>query len=288
MARKTLLTESEIRQFMKLANLGPLGDAKIEEMYGTAPGNRDKEEHKKEMTEADSDEEGGEDVHEKPVAEEIEDVDEGRGGGGGKAMNRDEDELDEMGMRGAMDRDEDEMMGDAEMDMDADADDMDMDADADMDAMDDGEREQLMADVVRAVASALGIEDQVSVEAGEDDGMEGGDMDAMPEPALDDEPAEPDMAMGADDEDDEPMMEADDDDDEHARARKRAQDAKARQRDRASRGGVGVKGVTREEINEDDLVAEVARRVAQRLQTENRKEAMVDALAERIMKRLTK
>ena len=43
MARKTLLTEGEIRQFMKLANLGPLGDEKIQEMGGM-PYNRDEEE----------------------------------------------------------------------------------------------------------------------------------------------------------------------------------------------------------------------------------------------------
>jgi len=280
MARKTLLTEAEVRQFMKLANLAPLGDNKINEMYGET----------EEITEDEELEEGRGD-------DDDDDLDEGRGS---KAMDRDEEdhmkeeaELDEMGMRGpAMDRDEDEMMDDAEMDMDAAADDMgdaemDMGAaadDMDMGGMGDAEREEVMADVVRAVAQALGIEDQVSVEAGEDDGMEGGDLDVdMPEPAMDDEPA---MEMG--DDEDEPMMEADDDDDEHARSRKRAQDAKARQRDRASRGGVGVKGVTREELNEDDLVAEVARRVAERLQAENRKEQMVDALAERIMKRLTK
>jgi len=35
-------------------------------------------------------------------------------------------------------------------------------------------------------------------------------------------------------------------------------------------------------------VAEVAKRVAARLQRENKKEKMVDHLAERIMKRLTK
>ena len=39
---------------------------------------------------------------------------------------------------------------------------------------------------------------------------------------------------------------------------------------------------------EDDIVAEVAKRVAARLQQDNEREAMVDALAERIMKRLTK
>tara|TARA_R110000744_G_scaffold270623_3_gene383793 strand:+ start:1187 stop:1780 length:594 start_codon:yes stop_codon:yes gene_type:complete len=43
MSRKTLLTESEIRKFLKLANLGAVGDAKIQEMYGV-PGARDEEE----------------------------------------------------------------------------------------------------------------------------------------------------------------------------------------------------------------------------------------------------
>ena len=33
MSRKTLLTEAEVRQFLKLANIGPVGDAKVQEMY---------------------------------------------------------------------------------------------------------------------------------------------------------------------------------------------------------------------------------------------------------------
>ena len=33
MSRKTLLTEAEVRQFLKLANIGPVGDAKVVEMY---------------------------------------------------------------------------------------------------------------------------------------------------------------------------------------------------------------------------------------------------------------
>ena len=50
MARKTLLTEGEIRQFMKLANLGPLGNEKIQEMYGSPKmaGNRDEDESERE------------------------------------------------------------------------------------------------------------------------------------------------------------------------------------------------------------------------------------------------
>ena len=259
MARKTLLTEAEVRQFMKLANLGPLGDAKINEMYGDT----------EEITEDEELEEKrgrgrGKKDHDK--LEEDEDLDEGRGGAPAKPparvqppMDRDEDEqehgakkkhmkeeeeLEEMGM-GAYDRDEDEMGAEVEMDADMDMDDAEMDADMDMGSMDDGEREELMADVVRAVAQALGIEDQVSVEAGEDDGMEGGDVDAMPEPAMD----APDMEMG----DDDPMMEEDELD----------------------------------EANDEELVAEVARRVAQRLQAQNRKDQVIDALAERIMNRLT-
>jgi len=40
--------------------------------------------------------------------------------------------------------------------------------------------------------------------------------------------------------------------------------------------------------DEEDLVQEVARRVAHRLQAQQNKAATVDQLAERIMKRLTK
>jgi len=234
MARKTLLTESEIRQFMKLANLGPLGDAKIDEMYGKAP---DRNEDELEEGETPADE---------SLEEEVEDLEEM-----GAPYDRDEDEVeDDVGME--MDAAADDM-GDAEVDMDAAEDDMDVGMDDDMGALADPEKEELMADVVRAVAQALGIEDQVSVEAGEE-GMEGGDeletdmpaMDPMDEPVVD----EPEMAMGSEEDEEEIDVMA--------------------------------------EETEEDLVAEVARRVAARLQAQNRKEKVVDALAERIMKRLTK
>ena len=177
---------------------------------------------------------------------------------GGKYYNRDAKETPQS-------EDDPEEDGE-ELDMDADVEmgdePMDDEGDLDMGGIDGDEREELMADVVRAVAQALGIEDQVSVEAGEDDGMEGGDMDAMPEPALDDEPAldapadEPEMAMGGEEPaDDEPMMEEEEE---------------------------------LEEQTEEDLVAEVARRVAERLKKDDSKEKMIDALAERIIKRLTK
>ena len=51
MARKKLLTEGEIRQFMKLANLGPLPTQRLQEMgmppmsmSSGLPGNRDEPE----------------------------------------------------------------------------------------------------------------------------------------------------------------------------------------------------------------------------------------------------
>ena len=46
MARKTLLSESEIRQFMKLANIKPLQE--MGGSYGMPPGMRDDEEEEDE------------------------------------------------------------------------------------------------------------------------------------------------------------------------------------------------------------------------------------------------
>lgn len=62
MARKTLLTEAEIRQFMKLANLGPLATPKINEMGYNTPdlAERDEEELEAELG-ATEDELGAED-----------------------------------------------------------------------------------------------------------------------------------------------------------------------------------------------------------------------------------
>ena len=236
MARKTLLNEHEIRKFLKLANITTVGDDKIEEMGGKYY-NRDVKRHPSlkmipMMMQA------------SPTRR--------------TSLNspKEEDEVD-MEMDAEEDGEELDMDADVEMGDEP----MDDEGDLDMGGIDGDEREELMADVVRAVAQALGIEDQVSVEAGEDDGMEGGDMDAMPEPALDDEPAldapadEPEMAMGGEEPaDDEPMMEEEEE----------------------------------QEQTEEDLVAEVARRVAERLKKDDSKEKMIDALAERIIKRLTK
>ena len=62
MARKTLLNESEIRRFMKLANMGPLGAQRMEAVY-PGPGARDElEDAEGDLAGMDAvaDEEGGE------------------------------------------------------------------------------------------------------------------------------------------------------------------------------------------------------------------------------------
>jgi hypothetical protein len=192
MAQKPLLTESEIRSFMKLAELRPIGDERIAEMYGTAPGARDEEEGEEEEAGMELD------------------------------MGAEEEEAPEM---------------DAEMDMDMDMGDepaMDMGADSKMVSIED-----FMSALESALEDITG--EPVSTE------MDGEEMDMGAEEEEEAElPApEMDMEMGAEEEE-EPMME------------------------------------------QEDLVNEVARRVAARLQAQDNKDKMVDDLAERIMKRLAK
>ena len=83
MARKKLLTEGEVRRFMKLASMRPLGASKMQEMaggYGMNPGARDEEEMDldaeiegpagEEDVEMDLEDEGGEEEMEMDVEEE--------------------------------------------------------------------------------------------------------------------------------------------------------------------------------------------------------------------------
>jgi len=250
MARKTLLTESEIRQFMKLANLSPIRSEKLQEMGYEMPGARDDEEHVEDELHATEDELGVED----------------------DIAGEEGDELD---------------MADDEL----------ADDDADVSGIDDSEREELMADVVAAVADALGIADQVSIEAGAEGGE---DLD---EPAVDDlemdageiemepVPGGEEIEVGAEEEEEEvvePVMEKHvpghkekPGADKRKGAEKRG--AEATEDDDKEKGDAYIK-----ERSEDEIVAEVARRVAARLQAETQREQVVEKLAERIMKRLTK
>ena len=212
MARKTLLTESEIRSFLKLADLKHIGDDRIHEMYGMKPGMRhdDEDDMKKEE-------------EEEPMADMAAD----------DAMPDMADDA-EMGM------------DDAEMGMD----DGEMDMDADMGAADAGPGMISIEDFMGALEAALEdvtgqpVETEVDMEddAMDDDGMDDAGMD-------DDMPGMDDAMPGMDDDDDmdapAPMME------------------------------------------EEEVVNEVARRVAARLQAKDNKAEMVDQLAERILSRLT-
>ena len=209
MARKTLLTESEIRQFMKLANIEP-----IQEMggsYGMSPGMRDDE---------DEDPPGMRDMRE----EEHEDE-------------------DPPGMRDMREEEE----ADMEMDMDMEpAGDMDMepagDMDMDMDMGAEGGKEEQFADIVDKLADLLGLDADVEV---------GGEED-MGDVVMDDEGGDLEGAMDAPEEEDEdPGVEMED-----------------------------------EVMGEEEIVAEVARRVAARLLREKKQDAMANKLAERIFKRL--
>jgi len=206
MARKKLLSESEIRQFMKLANIKPL-----QEMGGYMPGMRDEEEDKP-MMEADE-EEGEEmemDAEEAPAPE------------GGEEMGMDM----EMGAE--------EPAADMEMDMDMGAEMGDMGA--------EGGKEEQFADIVDKLADLLGLD--ADVEVGGDEEM-GGEV-------MDDEGGDLEGAMDAPEGDDEDLgIEMDDE-------------------------GEG----------EEEIVAEVARRVAARLLREKKQDAVANKLAERIFRRL--
>ena len=244
MARKTLLTESEIRQFMKLANIKPL-----QEMGGKlpVPGMRDDEEDEpgmRDMREADRDDKD-EDPPGMRDMREGEDEDEDPPGMRDMREGEDEDD-DPPGMRDMREEEEEEMKmdapeGDMEMDMDMGDPAPDMGGDMDMDAAMGGKEEEF-ADIVDKLADLLGLDADVEVGGdeemgGEAMGDEGGDLEgAMDAPAGDDE---------------DPMMELADD-----------------------------------ELNEDDIVQEVARRVAARLLREKKQEDVATKLAERIFRRL--
>ena len=213
MARKTLLTESEIRQFMKLANIKP-----IQEMggsYGMPPGMRDDEEE---------DPPGMRDMRE----------------------GEDEDE-DPPGMRDMREEEEADMEMDMDMDMEP-AGDMDMDmkpaGDMDMDMSGGEDVEDLVAQAVELIAKIAGEKVDVDVQVGGEEDM--GDE------AMDDEGGDLEGAMDAPEEEDEDL-------------------------------GVEMED---EVMGEEEIVAEVARRVAARLLREKKQDAMANKLAERIFKRL--
>jgi hypothetical protein len=228
MARKTLLTEAEIRQFMKLANIKPL-----QEMGGELPvGNRDDDdldEMRKMKTKGDDEDPPGmKDMREA-------DHDDDQDKPGMKDTREEEEDDDPPGMK---DMREEEM----DMDMGGDGMEMDMKMDAPAPDMDMGGKEEQFADIVDKLADLLGLDADVEVGGDEDMGGE----------AMGDEGGDLEGAMDAPVGDEDPMMEADED-----------------------------------EMNEEEIVQEVARRVAARLLREKKQDDMANRLAESIFNKLT-
>ena len=207
MARNKLLTEGEIRQFMKLANLRPISKVRLSEMGSHLPGAPDEDEELESELDATEDELGAEDSF-----------------------------ADEEG----------DELGDMEMDMDMDAE------------LDDPVGGEPLVDDEVAMELATGFADLVSQVLGVD--VEATDEPDIAPEEVEDVDIEADVDMGPE-------------------------------------GGeeVGLEMSDEEEVpgsrdmyeSQEQIVAEVAKRVAARLQRESRKEQMVDQLAERIMKRLT-
>ena len=167
MARKTLLTEAEIRKFMKLANISPMNEMG---MGMDLPGARDEEEEEEEP--------------------------------GMRDYMQEQEEEEEMDM----DAEEGDMEMDVEMAAEEPADDMDMEMDDDMGMeMDDamgGDKEEQFADIVNQLAELVGVVADVGFDGeeemeGEVEAEEGGDLE-MADSAPEDEEEEVEM-MGEED-----------------------------------------------------------------------------------------
>jgi len=215
MARKTLLTEGEVRQFMKLANLPAVGQKRISEM-GLNLG-----------------------INEEFPGEEEEELEAPLGGLEDDEMGpptEDEVTLD--------DEPEAVELGDAEMDVEG---------------SEGSEAEEIVARIAHDLEMLAGL---ANVEVDVQDDADS-DVDASDDMEMDVEPAMDDMEMGM--EDPGPDLAPEEEEEEELPP--------------------GSRGVYE---NQEEIVNEVARRVAARLGKTQKKEAIADQLAERILKRLTK
>jgi len=301
MPRKKLLTEGEIRQFMKLANLRPVAQGRLSEIYDT-PGARDEDEELRDELDATEDELGDEDALADEEGAELDDM----GAAAGDMVSMDdfmsalERAIEEVTGEEA---DVSEEPGDEEVEMDMElgpeGDEMEMDVEEEPMMEERGRRGHgggaRSADPEKNKRGKFGgnqgdIPDadrkkkghygrggktrETAEEEGEEDFNEGiadakhgdrrtGRMQRKGKPPEDDAPVG-DVMSG----DDSEVLPGDDSDDAVVR------------RSRKSRG--------HRPDRMEEVVNEVAKRVAARLQSKNQKDQMVDQLAERIMKRLTK
>tara|TARA_B100001123_G_scaffold430256_1_gene549900 strand:- start:253 stop:1014 length:762 start_codon:yes stop_codon:yes gene_type:complete len=253
MARKKLLSEGEIRQFMKLANLRPLAAKRLSE-YSDMSGTRDEDEHLSSELHATEDELGKEDHVADEESDELAAMDDAAPAGGNMVSMDDFMAALEVAI-------EDVTGEEAEVSADPGEEELEV-ADVDMVGMgpDGAEMEvsaedEMVAEIVRRVAEAIDLRKSPDnpLAAGtparrQKYGGNPGDI-----PAAD-------------------------------RKKKGHYGRGGKTKETAKEEGEGDYG----EVAEEKIVAEVAKRVARRLQRENQKDQMADQLAERIMKRLTK
>jgi hypothetical protein len=289
MARKTLLSEGEIRQFMKLANLNPLAETYISNHSGLTT----------EQDEEELEVGGAMEIEEEPPLDmdAMDDEMPPEEGGGEEdlvvsLLQAVQDWAEEHGVDMSLDGDEG---GEEIEDVEA----IEMGDDGGMDMEMDME---------------MGAEEE-EVPGGMDMYEEGAAEKAQPKADDDDEKEEKPRRQSAGSKARDRMRDrhsrrgmgvkgvtsegdaaekrdADkkDDDDEEPRRKSAGAKARDRMRDRHSRRGVGIKGVTSESDVTEALVAEVAQRVMERLSGTATKTAKRDEiaaqLAERIFKRL--
>ena len=338
MARKKLLTEGEIRQFMKLANLRPVGKQRLSEMY---PGARDEEETELAgelgAEDAIADEEGDElGAMDDEMA--MDDIDAEPEGGGMVSMDDFMSALEQAiedvtGEEADVSEDPGEEE-EVEMEMGPD-DEMDMEIGMGPEGEEEVEMD-MVAEIVRKVKGRLrerhGHRGARSDDPGaykkqsfgapsEEEDEEGSEV--LPDDESDDSPRRRSRASSGHrpDQMEENMVDAiaerladelrkgrdkksamsdksgkvgapdeeEEEEDSMAHGAGAGKGEKALRYDpkKARRGSQSqARGFGR--MSEDEVVSEVAKRVATRLQGNKRREAVVDTLAERIMKRLTK
>jgi hypothetical protein len=229
MARKTLLNESEIRRFLKLADVGVVGNQRLEELSS-------------------------------------EEKNEGLMGAVGELVGQRDEEGEEDLDMGPEDGPIDDLSADEpEIDIDAGA-----EGDGQMVSVDD-----FMSALESALEDVMG--EPTSVEMSDDE-------EPLDEPAGDE--VEMDMEMGPEDDED-PLQ-------EDVKANVGHGPGKEVKDGNGKPAGKWLKEEDEDsleesdELDEDAVVQEVARRVAARLVSEKKKQDLAEQLADRILNRLTK
>ena len=294
MARKKLLSEGEIRQFMKLANLRPISKVRLSE-YGMHPGARD-EEVEAELG-ATEDELGAEDELADDEGDELAMADDELAmddAAGGEMVSMED-------FMSALERAIEEVTGE-EADVSeepGEEEEVDMEMDMEMgpeggEEVELGAEEEMMQEIIRRLMERQKY---------------GGNRGDIPDDDRDDEGHHGRGGKNretAKEEGEEDFKEGMTDNVHGDRPRAGRKQRKAKRPEDDGPVGAIMTGDDSEVLPDDgsddapvrrgrgshrtneEVVNEVARRVAARLQAQNRKEQMVDHLAERIMKRLTK